>query len=275
MPELPEVETIKRGLERKIIGKKIVGVFVSNKNLRIASGLDLSELEGCKILSISRRARYLILEISGLKNLIIHLGMSGRLIVSQKDFESLCDEKHNHFICEFDNGVSLIFNDPRRFGFVDLVLAKSLAKHKFLAKLGPEPFDEKFNEKYLSEELRKKSQNIKTTMMDNAIVVGVGNIYINEALFASKISPLRTANSLSKQEISRLIVAIRYTLKNAIESGGSSINDYVDADGNVGNFQNNFKIYGLDKKNCIECSSIVERIVQNGRSSFYCKRCQK
>ncbi len=274
MPELPEVETIRIGLSKKIIGKKIVDVFCSNKNLRIASSLDLSGLEGCKILSISRRARYLILVISGSKNLIIHLGMSGRLIVGFEDFEILCEQKHNHFICKFDDGISLIFNDPRRFGFVDLIETKNLAKHKFLAKLGPEPFDEEFNEKYLAQVLKNKSTNIKTTMMDNAIVVGVGNIYINESLFAAKISPLRAANSLSKQEISNLIATIRYTLKNAIESGGSSINDYVDANGNIGNFQNNFKIYGLDKTNCLECNSLVERIVQNGRSSFYCKQCQ-
>ncbi|HLD76528.1 MAG TPA: bifunctional DNA-formamidopyrimidine glycosylase/DNA-(apurinic or apyrimidinic site) lyase [Rickettsiales bacterium] len=270
MPELPEVETIKIGLKKKITNKKIVEIFRSNKNLRIESELDLNAIEGKKIKNIKRRARYLIIEIEKY-SLIIHLGMSGRLVFKTSLHNP---EKHDHFICEFDDGSSLIFNDPRRFGFIDLIFTKNLSRHKFLTKLGFEPFDKIFDKKYLAQQLKNKTTNIKTTMMDNAIVVGVGNIYINESLFAAKISPLRKANSLSTQEIAKLIVAIRYTLKNAIKSGGSSINDYVDTAGNVGNFQNNFKVYGLNKKNCLECNSVIEKIVQNGRSSFYCKKCQ-
>jgi formamidopyrimidine-DNA glycosylase len=276
MPELPEVETIKRGLS-KIEGEKIMQIFRSNKKLRFDSSLDLSLIEGEKINKIERRARYLIIEIGKNYALIIHLGMSGRLIL-HADFEGLDNykiQKHDHFICELKNHSLLVFNDPRRFGMVDLVLKKDISEHKMLKKLGPEPFSDEFNPQYLSEKLKNKSTNIKTTMMDNEIVVGVGNIYINESLFAAKISPLRKANSLSKKEIEILTNTIKSTLEVAINSGGSSINDYVDSDGNLGNFQNNFKIYGLAKTNCVKCKTEIEKIVQNGRSTFYCKKCQK
>ncbi len=276
MPELPEVETIKIGLENKIIGKKITEIFRSNKNLRTESALDFSLIAGEKITKIDRRARYLIIEIAKKYSLIIHLGMSGRLIYLNEKITlaNYKTQKHDHFICEFESGELLIFNDPRRFGFVDLILSKNLKQHKYLIKLGPEPFDQEFDEKYLHEKLKSKTTNIKTTMMDNQIVVGVGNIYINESLFLAQISPLKKANSLTKSEIKKLVVAIKNTLKTAIESGGSSINDYVDSSGNLGNFQNNFKIYGLAKNSCVKCSQIIERIVQNGRSTFYCKKCQ-
>lgn len=277
MPELPEIETIKIGLENKIINKKIIETFRSNKKLRIESSLDLSLIEGKKITNIKRRARYLIIEIEKKYSLIIHLGMSGKLIYlsAKTTFNNYEKQKHDHFICKFKKGELLIFNDPRRFGFVDLVLSKDLQKNKFLSKLGPEPFDASFNEKYLQQKLKNKTTNIKTTMMDNAIVVGVGNIYINESLFLAKISPLKKANSLTRNEILHLIVAIQYILKKAIESGGSSINDYVDSNGATGKFQNNFKIYGLAGKKCLECKNSIKRIVQNGRSTFYCPKCQK
>lgn len=272
MPELPEVETIRIGLNN-IVNKKILQVFRSDKKLRIASNLDITGLAGKKIKDISRRARYLIINFSDSDSLIIHLGMSGRLLLNNdKKYEK---QKHDHLICEFDDKSRLIFNDPRRFGFIDLVDQKNLQTHKMLVKLGPEPFDEKFDAKYLAEKLKKKSTNIKTTMMDNEIVVGVGNIYINESLFASKIAPMRAANSLNNKEIELLTKNIKKILQTAINEGGSSINDYVDSDGNLGNFQNNFKIYGKNDKNCLHCSTKIERIVQNGRSSFYCKTCQK
>lgn len=276
MPELPEVETIKRGL-KKIEGKKITQIFRSNKKLRFDSKLDLSLMENKKINKIERRARYLIIEIDKNYALIIHLGMSGRLVLlaNSRGLDNYKIQKHDHFICELENSDLLIFNDPRRFGMVDLVSKKDLFEHKMLKKLGPEPFSDEFNEKYLGEKLKNKSSNIKTTMMDNEIVVGVGNIYINESLFASQISPLRSANSLSKNEVAKLTKIIKETLEIAINSGGSSINDYVDSDGNLGNFQNNFKIYGLAKTNCVICSSEIKKIVQNGRSTFYCKKCQK
>jgi formamidopyrimidine-DNA glycosylase len=270
MPELPEVETIRLGLQN-IIGRKITKTFSSNKKLRINSSLNFDNLKNSKIIEIARRARYLIIHLKNHQSLIIHLGMSGRITLANK-FQNL---KHDHFTCELDNGLFLIFNDPRRFGFVDLVLTKDLNNHQFLSKLGPEPLLEEFNAKYLEEKLKNKKMNIKTAMMDNKIVVGVGNIYINESLFDSQISPLRDACLLSKNEIKKLVNSIKKILKNAIDSGGSSINDYVKSDGEVGNFQKNFKIYGKIKEKCLHCNNFIRRIVQNGRASFYCEKCQK
>lgn len=270
MPELPEVETIRRGLV-DLKNKKTVSFFKSNKKLRIESSLDLKELVDAKVLEIARRARYLIINFSNKKSLIIHLGMSGK-ITRSLNFKQL---KHDHLALEFDDNSWLIFNDARRFGFVDLVETKNLAKQKSLAKLGPEPLCDDFNFEYLKEKLARKKMNIKTTMMDNEIVVGVGNIYINESLFDSGISPLRNSNELKDEEIKKLISSIKKTIQKAIELGGSSISDYVDAKGDLGNFQHSFKVYGREKENCLQCKDLIKRSVHSGRSSFYCATCQR
>lgn len=270
MPELPEVETIRRGLEN-LVGKKITKIFRSNKKMRIESSLDLYDLEGAKILEIVRRARYLIINFSNKKSLILHLGMSGKVMISN-DFKQL---KHDHFAGKFSDDSWLIFNDARRFGFVDLIETKNLKTHKMLSKLGPEPLSDEFYFSYLQEKLHRKKMNIKTTMMDNEIVVGVGNIYINESLFDSGILPLRNACDLKDSEIKKLISSIKKIIKKAIDLGGSSISDYVSAKGDLGNFQNSFKVYGREKQNCLHCKNLIQRIVQNGRSSFYCPTCQR
>lgn len=270
MPELPEVETIRSGLI-KITNKKIKSIFRSEKKFRIESTLDLQQLESSRTKAINRRARYLIIDFDNNTSLIIHLGMSGKITL-ERNHKML---KHDHLIIKFDDDLSLVFNDPRRFGFIDLVTTKNLNNHPSLSKLGPEPLSEDFNWKYLSEKLQNKKMNIKTTMMDNEIVVGVGNIYISESLFDSGISPLRDASSLNANEIKKLVNSIKKILKKAIELGGSSINDYVDSSGEMGNFQNNFKIYGREKEKCLLCNDLVRKIKQNGRSSFYCAECQK
>lgn len=270
MPELPEVETVKRGLV-KIENKKVRSFFRSDKNLRFASNLNFERIINAKIIKIKRRARYLVVEFDNNLSLIIHLGMTGKVTISDK-FEKL---KHDHFILEFFDGTYLIFNDARRFGFVDLVKNEDLLSHKSFKDLGPEPLSEDFNEKYLSPILAKKQMNIKTTMMDNKIVVGVGNIYINESLFASQILPTRPALSLSKSEIKKLIFAIKNIIALAIEKGGSSISDYVNSSGELGYFQNSHKIYGKNKERCLTCQNEITKIVQNGRSTFFCNKCQK
>ncbi len=269
MPELPEVETIRKGLEN-LIGKKVTQVFRSQKKMRMTSTLDLQGLCGAKILEINRRARYLVIYFSGNKSLIIHLGMSGK-ITHSREFKGL---KHDHFACKFDDNSWLIFNDARRFGFVDLIETKNLKTHKMLARLGVEPLSSEFNLSSLREKLRGKKMNIKTAMMDNEIVVGVGNIYINESLFDAGISPLRSSSSLKENEIKNLVSSIKRIIKKAIKLGGSSISDYVDAKGDSGNFQKNFQVYGREKQNCLQCKNSIKRIVQNGRSSFYCSQCQ-
>lgn len=270
MPELPEVETIRLGLQI-LLHKKVRNIFRSDKKLRIESTENLDKILNSTITEINRRARYLIINFSNDYSLITHLGMSGRITVN-KNFRHL---KHDHFSCEFNDNLWLIFNDPRRFGFVDLVLTKNLSKHKMIAKLGFEPLSEDFNADYLTKILKDKKMNIKTTMMNNEIVVGVGNIYINESLFDSKISPIREANSLTKNEIKNLVSSIKKTISKAIELGGSSINDYVNSEGSLGNFQNSFQVYGRDREKCLLCNNLIRKIRQNGRSSFYCDECQK
>ncbi len=270
MPELPEVETVRRGLEG-LVGKKITQVFRSNKKMRIDSSLDLQGLSGAKILKLGRRARYLIVDFDNKKSLILHLGMSGKVTL-QADFKQL---KHDHLACKFNDNSWLIFNDTRRFGFVDLVESKNLTKHKMLAKLGPEPLCDDFSFADLKPKLTNKKMNIKTTMMDNEIVVGVGNIYISESLFDSKILPTREAASLKDGEIKKLIASIKKIIAQAIEMGGSSISDYVNAKGDLGYFQNSHKVYGREGQNCLLCKNLIKKIVLNGRSSFYCTQCQK
>lgn len=274
MPELPEVETIKNGII-ETQNKKITKTFSSSKKLRFASELNLENLKNLTIKNIQRRARYLIINLDNNKSLIIHLGMSGKLSIKDK-FDQ---EKHDHFAIQFQDKSWLIFNDARRFGFVDLINSSNIDNHKMLKNLGPEPLSDDFNTKYLKEALKNKSTNIKTTMMDNKIVVGVGNIYINESLFDSKILPTKKAKDLNSKELEKLVNSIKKTISSAIELGGSSISDYVKASGEMGNFQNTFKVYGrADKKNqekCLLCKKNIKKIVQNGRSTFYCDNCQK
>lgn len=270
MPELPEIETIKRGilsLENSVVKK----IFRSPLKLRVESSKDLENLIDSTIIAIKRRARYLILDFSNNNSLIIHLGMSGRITINQ-DFKNL---KHDHFACQLNNQQWLIYNDPRRFGFIDLVASNDLLTHKMLKNLGPEPLSSNFNSQYLQKKLANKNCNIKTTMMDNQIVVGVGNIYINESLFLAKILPTKMAKNLSKKEIIDLVDSIKKTIATAIEMGGSSISDYQNANGELGFFQNQHQVYGRQNHGCNKCGCIIERIVQNQRSTFFCKTCQK
>ena len=274
MPELPEVETVKNGLKNYVIDKKINEVSISDKNLRFKYPSNFcQDLQDSQITKIKRRARYLLIKLNNNKTLLIHLGMSGKLNYFKEFPDS--HKKHDHIFIKFSDNSGLIYNDTRRFGFADLVENPKLDQHKMLRNLGPEPLSENFNANYLAKILKKKNMNIKTTMMDNEIVVGVGNIYINESLFLSKISPLRPANSLNKTEIASLVNNIKIILKKAIRAGGSTLRDYVDLEGDVGEFQFDFKVYGKHNENCTACNSLVKKIKQNGRSSFYCPNCQK
>jgi len=269
MPELPEVETIKRDL--KILEEqKIIEIFRSDKKMRTDSSLDLQGLVGFKITEINRKARYLLIKNNNQQTLIIHLGMSGRLIIS----DNFNKNKHDHFACQFIDGKWLIFNDPRRFGFVDLVLNKNLDQHKMLSKLALEPLSKEFNWQYLRDKLVKKNLNIKTAIMDNQIVVGVGNIYASESLFDARISPMRSGCSLSITELKKLVASIKKIITNAINNRGSSISDYIDTKGNLGNFQNNHQVYNRSQNPCVICKTNIERFVQNGRATYYCPNCQ-
>ncbi len=272
MPELPEVETICRGIEQNIIGKKIFTIQTSDKNLRLPFPKNFADLGEKKIISVVRRARYILIKITTKKILLVHLGMSGKLLYLDQLPKKLA--KHDHFIMQFTDGSCLIYNDPRRFGLVDLVDENKIYQHSMIKNLGPEPLNEEFNSQYLQEKLKGKKINIKTAMMDNTIVVGVGNIYINESLFESKISPLKEAGSLNLKQLNILVKNIKNILTKAIKLGGSTLRDYVKLNGDIGSFQFDFKVYGRDGKDCCVCSSKIKRIKQNGRSTFYCGDCQ-
>ncbi len=272
MPELPEVETICRGIEQHIIGKKILSITTSNKNLRLPFPKNFTDLQEQKILSVVRRARYILINITHKKILLVHLGMSGKLLYLENLPKKLA--KHDHFVMCFVDGSCLIYNDPRRFGLVDLVDEDRINQHQMIKNLGPEPLGDEFNSKYLGEKLKGKKINIKTVMMDNVIVVGVGNIYINESLFESKISPLKAAGSLNLKQLEILVKNIKNILGRAIKQGGSTLRDYVQLNGDIGGFQFDFKVYGRDNKDCLVCSSKIKKVKQNGRSTFYCGNCQ-
>ncbi|MFT5703663.1 MAG: formamidopyrimidine-DNA glycosylase [Rickettsiales bacterium] len=273
MPELPEVETVCRGIKQRIIGKKIDLVQTSNKRLRLPFPENLIDLEGKEIISVARRARYILIEISSNDILLIHLGMSGKLLFHQEFPEIL--QKHDHFVMKFEDDSCLIYNDTRRFGLVDLVAIDKIDQHQMIKNLGVEPLSEEFNADHLREKLKGKKINIKTAMMDNAVVVGVGNIYINESLFECKISPLKEAGKVGQEELEILVKNIKNILQKAIESGGSTLRDYVQLNGDVGSFQFDFKTYGRENEDCVSCNDKIIRIKQNGRSTFYCPTCQK
>ena len=286
MPELPEIEIVKRSLFKMINKAKIVNIKINNNNLRYKLPSTLSDkLIGETILNISRRSKYLIFHFKK-KILLVHLGMSGKLLLMRNADQQLFKTsfyydlniltKHNHIYFKLNNGFILIYNDIRRFGFFKLYTNTNLKKIKFLQRIGLEPFSKKFNVKYFKEFVQTRSKNIKNLLMDQTFVGGLGNIYVNEALFAAKIYPLRPCNSLNIYEIQNLIFNIKKILKLSIFKGGSSIKDFQNILGKNGNFQDFFKVYGLENKKCSRnsCKGKIKKIQITNRSSFYCNKCQ-
>lgn len=269
MPELPEIETIKRGIG-SLEGQIIKKVIIRNNSLRYKiSHTFASEVTGKKIQNIKRRAKYLILELSE-GYIIIHLGMSGSLTLLNDANTDI--KKHDHFDLETENFI-LRYNDPRRFGLV--MYFCDLNQCRLLYKLGPEPLDTSFNVKHLLSKLKNKKSSIKQLIMDNHIVVGVGNIYACEALFKAHISPLKAGECITKDEAEKLVKSIKKVLKLAIELGGSSLRDYKQADGNLGYFQNIHNVYGKSGKPCPKCGAKILEKRLGQRNSFYCPVCQK
>ena len=286
MPELPEIEIVKRSLFKMINKAKIIDIKINNKNLRYKIPNTFSKnLIGEKILRISRRSKYLIFHFEK-KLLLVHLGMSGKLLLMRSDDNTIFKtsfyydlntlQNHNHIYFNLNNGLVLIYNDVRRFGFFKLYHTKQLNKITFLKKLGLEPLSKKFNIKYFEKIVQNRKKNIKNLLMDQTFVSGLGNIYVNESLFLSKIKPSRTCNSLNKNEIKNLIFNIKKILKFAISKGGSSVRDFQNTLGKSGNFQQFFHVYGLKNKKCsrISCKGKIKKIVISNRSSFYCDKCQ-
>tara|TARA_B110000438_G_scaffold167321_1_gene160006 strand:- start:434 stop:1297 length:864 start_codon:yes stop_codon:yes gene_type:complete len=287
MPELPEVEIVKRSLFKMINRAKIINIKIVNKKLRYRiSRTFRQELIGKKILKISRRSKYLLFYFKD-KILLVHLGMTGKFFIKRfKDNKNFKTSfyydlkiltKHNHIYFFLNNKHVLIYNDVRKFGFLKVYNNKKINKISFLKKLGPEPFSKKINLNYYKNFIQNKKKNIKSVLMDQTFISGLGNIYVNECLFISKINPSRECNSLKNKEISNLIRNVKKILKAAIFKGGSSIKDFEDMFGKKGNFQQFFCVYGKENKNCsrISCNGKIKRILVSGRSTFYCPDCQK
>ena len=281
MPELPEVETVCRGLARVLKGKRILRVELRRAGMRFPFPHGFSErLAGRKIIGVTRRAKYILVELDKDEILLIHLGMSGRLVFSKDD--GAPHAKHDHVIFHFMNGGKslLRFNDPRRFGVCDLVTKTGLAQHKLLRHLGIEPLGPELTPAWMKQKLCGKKTTIKAALMDQRLIAGLGNIYVCEALFYAGISPKRRAGACTSKQIGKLAPAIRKVLRTAIKAGGSSLRDYVQSDGNRGLFQNHFAVYNREGKRCHGCmcdvakTGGIKRLAQGDRSSFYCPRKQ-
>jgi len=278
MPELPEVETVRRGLAPVMEGQRFVRVTLNRPDLRFPFPDRFAErLEGARLTRLGRRAKFLVGELDTGETLFAHLGMSGRFTIQGADtahyvHENPLNAKHDHVIFTMENGVSVTFNDPRRFGFMELVNTDEPTR---LDHLGPEPLGNSFSGPILRAAIRKKKSKIKSALLDQRVVAGLGNIYVCEALYRSGISPRRGAHRLSVAETDALAGHIKDVLAEAIEAGGSSLRDFANTDGDLGYFQHNFSVYGREDEPCENCAMPIVRIVQSGRSSFYCKSCQR
>lgn len=271
MPELPEVETTLRGITPHILDKPITGINIRTPRLRWPIDTRLAtRLPGAQLLSVQRRGKYLLLQTS-VGHLIIHLGMSGSLRITDKN---TAYEKHDHFEIIFTDGCCLRLKDPRRFGAV-LWTEDKIEQHKLLQHLGPEPLGNDFNNEYLFKASRKKKASIKQLIMDNKIVVGVGNIYASEALFLAAIRPAIAAGRLSKQSYLELTLAIKNVLTRAIAEGGTTLKDFTQSDGQPGYFKQQLNVYGRKAQPCYHCNSLIKSKIIAQRNSYYCPVCQK
>ena len=279
MPELPEVETVMRGLRAQLEGRLIHRAQIHRPNMRFAFPPDLAaRLTGARVVSFRRRAKYLLMRLDTGWSVLIHLGMSGRLLIERAGRNAI--PTHEHLTIETDDGTIVGFVDPRRFGSVDLVATAAEDNHRLLANLGPEPLDDAFNATLLATALAGRRTPLKAALLDQKNVAGLGNIYVCEALFRAGLSPLRLAGTLGRPALIRLVREIKATLAEAITAGGSSLRDYVQPDGELGYFQHAWKVYGREGEPCPTCPGPpgcpgVARIVQSARSTFYCPRSQR
>lgn len=283
MPELPEVETVRRGLAPAMEGVVIERADVNRPDLRWPFPERMAErLTGQRVERLRRRSKYILADLSGGETLLIHLGMSGRMTVSGDPLGQFVHhhpmpQKHDHVVFHMANGARITFNDPRRFGAMDLMPTATAEQHKLLAVLGPEPLGNDFNETYLIDAFRGRSTPVKAALLDQRIVAGLGNIYVCEALYRARVSPRRKAGQISAGRVRALVPVIRTVLAEAIEAGGSSLRDFRQADGELGYFQHSFDVYGREGQPCRTegCGAEIRRITQSGRSTFYCAQCQR
>jgi formamidopyrimidine-DNA glycosylase len=275
MPELPEVETVRRGLALKMTGRKIVVAELRRQDLRRPFPPMLARtLTGAAIGKLTRRGKYILIELDDNGTLLLHLGMSGRITAGPADVPHA---PHDHVVLTLDDGTVVRFNDARRFGLLDYMRRGEEAAHPLLADMGPEPLEPGFDGRYLSRKLAGKMTSIKAALLDQKVVAGLGNIYVCEALYRARLSPLRLAATVPGARAVKLAAAIKATLTDAIEAGGSSLRDYVQADGELGYFQHKWAVYGREGEPCpgCTCKEGVQRIVQSGRSTFYCAKKQR
>jgi len=277
MPELPEVETIARGLAKRMEGRRIARLDLHRGDLRwkIPSGLK-TKVEGRRVERVERRAKYLLIRLEDHGVLLLHLGMSGRLVIIDPGSNAEL-ERHDHVVFHLEDGTHIRFNDARRFGMLDYVHADRLAQHRLLRELGPEPLGPDFTAERLAAALKGKRAPLKAALLDQQIVAGLGNIYVCESLFYAGLSPRRLAGTITLERAERLVRAIRDVLKRAIAAGGSSLRDYVQASGELGYFQQQWAVYGREGERCpgCDCKTGIRRIVQGGRSTFYCAKRQR
>ncbi len=279
MPELPEVETVMRGLQARLEGRVITRARIGRPDLRWALPEGLGQrLTGARVVGFRRRAKYILLRLDRGESLLIHLGMSGRMLIGPDD--GAAPALHEHVTLTTDDGYRVGFVDPRRFGSLDLVPTGAEDSHKLLSGLGPEPLDDAFDAAMLSDALHGRKSPIKAALLDQRTVAGLGNIYVCEALFRAGVSPLRIADTVAGARAARLVPAIKSVLTEAIAAGGSSLRDYVQTDGELGYFQHAWAVYGRAGELCARCPGPpacagVRRITQSARSTFYCPRRQR
>lgn len=283
MPELPEVETVRRGLAPLMEGRAILRAEVRRPDLRWPFPDRMAErLTGARVDRLRRRSKYILADLSTGETLLIHLGMSGRMLISGGTLGEFhhpepVPEKHDHVVLHMEGGARITFNDARRFGAMDLMDTGAEGAHWLLRDLGPEPFGNDFHEDYLVARLKGRQTPVKAALLDQRIVAGLGNIYVCEVLHRAAISPRRKAGRIAAPRVAGLVPLIRQVLGEAIEAGGSSLRDYRRADGELGYFQHTFRVYDRDGQPCRTpgCTGTVARIVQSGRSSFFCPACQR
>ena len=275
MPELPEVETVRRGLEKRLLGQRVAYAEARRQTLRIPLPEDFAaRMTGRRFERLERRGKYILAYLDNRTVLIVHLGMSGRFTLG--DAGALPDGPHDHMVFRMEDGTVATYNDPRRFGLMTLCSDTEVDEHRLLASMGVDPLGNMFNGPYLASRLKGRRSPIKAALLDQKTVAGLGNIYVCEALYGAGISPRRSAHTVQGGRAERLAAAIRKTLDSALQAGGSSLRDYVQANGELGYFQHQFSVYGREGEPCPECDceQAVKRIVQSGRSTFYCARRQ-
>jgi formamidopyrimidine-DNA glycosylase len=283
MPELPEVETVRMGLLPVMEGKRIEQATVNRPDLRWPFPPRMAErLTGAQVVRLRRRSKYILADLSTGETLLIHLGMSGRMLISgaqlgQFHHHHPAPAKHDHVVLDMEGGARVTFNDARRFGAMDLLPTATAESHPLLSVIGPEPLGNDFHEVHLAARLKDRATPIKSALLDQHNVAGLGNIYVCEVLFRTQISPMRLARDVKPREVARLVPIIRDVLSEAISAGGSSLRDYRQADGELGYFQHTFRVYDREGEACVTpgCKSLITRTVQSGRSSFHCPTCQR